>query len=81
MFKNYSDLLRTDVAVYSCKGYTIFIFNKARKELEIAKGSHMCYFVESDFRSLANYFENCYLFSTGVLKDISHTVIDEERNG
>lgn len=76
MSRDYSDLQNDKIAVYNFRGYTVLKFDKESKSLEIGKHADMCCFVEEDLKLMAHFLEQCYLFSTGVIKEISHVEVD-----
>jgi len=74
--RDYSDTYRTDIAVYSFRGYTVLRFHKERKELEIGKDANMCSFIKEDLNLMSKFLEDCYKFSMGLLPDINHVEVD-----
>lgn len=74
--RDYADLKRTDIAVYNFRGYTVLKFNKETKELEIGKHAYMCSFIKDDFRLMAQFLENCYMFTTGLTTELPHVEVD-----
>lgn len=74
--RDYADLRRTDIAVYSFRGYTVLKFDKESKQLSIGKYADMCCFVESDLKYMSRFLEQCYLYSTGVCDNIDHVSVD-----
>jgi hypothetical protein len=74
--RNYSDLRRTDIAVYNFRGYTVLKFNKENKQLEIGKHADMCCFISTDLLAMAQFLEQCYLYTGGTIADVEHVEVD-----
>lgn len=74
--RDYSDLQRNDIAVYNFRGYTVLKFNKETKQLEFGKHANMCAFINDDLKLMAKFLEDCYMFSTGLLKELNHVEVD-----
>lgn len=74
--RDYSDLQNDKIAVYNFRGYTVLKFDKESKSLEIGKHANMCCFIKSDLKFMSQFLEQCYLFSTGMIEDVSHVEVD-----
>jgi len=74
--RDYSDLQRTDIAVYNFRGYTVLKFNKETKDLEIGKHADMCCFIKDDLDAMSKFLRECYEFSMGWKTEINHVEVD-----
>lgn len=74
--RDYSDLQRTDIAVYNFRGYTVLKFKKETKELEFGKHANMCSFIKDDFKKMAQFLDNCYNYSAGLIENVDHVEVD-----
>lgn len=74
--RDYADLKNTNIAVYNFRGYTVLRFDKDKKTLEIGKHAEMCCFIDRDFQLMAQFLEQCYLFTTGMTKDVAHVEVN-----
>lgn len=73
--RDYADFNRTDIAVYNFRGYTVLKFHKETKQLEIGKHANMCCFIPADLLAMAQFLEKCYLYTSGVEKDVDHVEV------
>lgn len=74
--RDYSDLKRTDIAVYNFRGYSVLKFNKETKELEFGEHANMCSFIDDDLRLMARFLDDCHNFSIGVTDVLDHVEVD-----
>lgn len=74
--RDYADLHRTDIAVYNFRGYTVLKFDKTTKQLEIGKHANMCCFIAQDFKLMAKFLEDCYMFTNGLTTELPHVEVD-----
>lgn len=74
--RDYADLNNPNIAVYNFRGYTVLKFNKESGELEFGKHANMCSFIKSDLNLMSRFLEQCYLFATGVIKEIDNVEVD-----
>jgi hypothetical protein len=74
--RDYSDLQRTDIAVYNFRGYTVLKFYKENKQLEIGKHADMCCFISADLLAMAQFLEQCYLYTNGTIDNVEHVEVN-----